>query len=372
MMKKIIITLIFISISVFFNNLFAQYNTVYVNLDIGDDSYTGSSSTYDGGNIGPKATIQAGINVTNLGGTCYVAPGTYNSSSGEIFPIDLTGITLVSEMGADVTIIDADLEDTIIRYFGGDASLIGFTIANAHPYGIFAGDYSSSSFKIERNVIVGTYGTGIFVYGTVLYRITNNTIVDNMYYGLFANQPNPIIRNNIITGSDMGIGCSNGATPSFYYNNFWNNSIQDYYHCSSGNNDIHLNPLFIDLNQGNYHIQVNSPCIDAGDPSSSYNDPDGTRNDIGAFFYDPNLSTIDDLILDVKIYPNPTKGEIYINTNSLYSIKIMNTIGQTIFEENMLINNFTKTIDLSNYEKGIYYIKIQSRNDSVSEIIIKE
>ena len=32
-------------------------------------------------------------------------------------------------------------------------------------------------------------------------------------------------------------------------------------------------------------LQPNSPCIDAGDPNSEL-DPDGTRADMGAFYYD--------------------------------------------------------------------------------------
>jgi hypothetical protein len=29
-----------------------------------------------------------------------------------------------------------------------------------------------------------------------------------------------------------------------------------------------------------------SPCIDAGNPDPLFNDPDGTRNDMGALYYD--------------------------------------------------------------------------------------
>ena len=42
-------------------------------------------------------------------------------------------------------------------------------------------------------------------------------------------------------------------------------------------------PLFIDHENGNYHLKVTSPCIDAGNPDSEYNDTDGSRNNIGAY-----------------------------------------------------------------------------------------
>ena len=39
-----------------------------------------------------------------------------------------------------------------------------------------------------------------------------------------------------------------------------------------------------------YHLQENSPCIDKGDPDPIYNDPDGTRNDMGAYYFDQSDS----------------------------------------------------------------------------------
>jgi len=32
-----------------------------------------------------------------------------------------------------------------------------------------------------------------------------------------------------------------------------------------------------------------SPCIDAGSPDTTYNDPDGTRNDVGSIFYNQSI-----------------------------------------------------------------------------------
>ena len=51
-----------------------------------------------------------------------------------------------------------------------------------------------------------------------------------------------------------------------------------------GEGNIDEDPLFIDPDNGDYHLTVNSPCIDAGDPESPL-DPDGTRADMGAFYF---------------------------------------------------------------------------------------
>ncbi len=45
-----------------------------------------------------------------------------------------------------------------------------------------------------------------------------------------------------------------------------------------------LDPLFINWPDGDFHLQEQSPCINAGDPARP-NDPDGTITDIGAFPY---------------------------------------------------------------------------------------
>jgi hypothetical protein len=57
--------------------------------------------------------------------------------------------------------------------------------------------------------------------------------------------------------------------------------------------NIFLDPLLADTGSGDYHLtwanwptpdSTKSPCIDAGDPSEPF-DPDGTRPDIGAFYF---------------------------------------------------------------------------------------
>ncbi|NQU04824.1 MAG: hypothetical protein HQ568_01925, partial [Calditrichaeota bacterium] len=52
-----------------------------------------------------------------------------------------------------------------------------------------------------------------------------------------------------------------------------------------GNNNISEDPEFINADEGDYHLTEDSPCIDTGDPDSP-EDPDETRADMGAYFFD--------------------------------------------------------------------------------------
>lgn len=73
-----------------------------------------------------------------------------------------------------------------------------------------------------------------------------------------------------------------------------------------------------------------------------------------------------------SVYPNPSNGTLYINSNNLSleesQIQIINAIGQMVYSETMK-NNF-KTIDLSKCGNGIYFIKIASGKNTVTKRIV--
>ncbi len=55
---------------------------------------------------------------------------------------------------------------------------------------------------------------------------------------------------------------------------------------SDSGGNIAADPLFTDAPNADYTLTSGSPCIDAGDPAPEYYDPDGTRADMGAFYFD--------------------------------------------------------------------------------------
>jgi len=51
-----------------------------------------------------------------------------------------------------------------------------------------------------------------------------------------------------------------------------------------GTGEINEDPRLADMGSGDFSLLSDSPCIDAGNPDVQFNDPDGTRNDMGAIY----------------------------------------------------------------------------------------
>jgi|GEM_PF-2781918 hypothetical protein len=67
-----------------------------------------------------------------------------------------------------------------------------------------------------------------------------------------------------------------------------NNEIDEEFDPSPGTGMLYENPSFVNPDEGDFHLQEDSPCIDTGDPKS-LEDPDGTRADMGAFYFDQRI-----------------------------------------------------------------------------------
>lgn len=64
--------------------------------------------------------------------------------------------------------------------------------------------------------------------------------------------------------------------------------------------------------------------------------------------------------IPVSIYPNPTNGRVTIEAKDLKHIIISNMLGQTIYDGNVIGNEFI--YDFSNHNAGVYLIRIKTTN----------
>lgn len=91
-------------------------------------------------------------------------------------------------------------------------------------------------------------------------------------------------------------------------------------------------------------------------------------------FGSTNTLNLDDF---VNIFPNPTDNILNINLSDnedqgLKNIKIYSVLGETVLEkEDQIVNNYS--IDISNYDSGVYFLKIvdvETKNEIINKFVI--
>ena len=72
------------------------------------------------------------------------------------------------------------------------------------------------------------------------------------------------------------------------------------------------------------------------------------------------LSTIESEIPGIRIYPNPSSSIVNIDYSEELEVRIFNILGQQVLESN------SKTINISNFEKGTYFLITKDENNSIT------
>lgn len=142
----------------------------------------------------------------------------------------------------------------------------------------------SSSVEISRNLFTNNSSSAvIYVYTSSNVRIINNTIANTSSPGnALSYQDGAVgdVRNNIFFNNPGGGMINLGpVTVTVEYNDFF---ISPTSGSPLGVGNISLDPLFLGGVPFNYELTQNSPCIDAGDPSTPVPPRGGARVDIGA------------------------------------------------------------------------------------------
>ena len=199
--------------------------------------------------------------------------------------------------------------------------------------GVYCAPYSSP--MITNNIISKNKATR-FGGGIASYRaspnIGNNKLAENEASnaggGIFCYKGSPRITNNCIWEnqgtSGGGISCDRSASTiinntitlnaashggGVYFDKgsvriintiLWNNgddlysglfnpsSRPDHSNIGDGdfrglNGNISADPIFVNPKDGDFRLRPGSPCRDTGNPDPIYHDPDGSKNDMGAF-----------------------------------------------------------------------------------------
>ncbi len=85
-----------------------------------------------------------------------------------------------------------------------------------------------------------------------------------------------------------------------------------------------------------------------------------------------NVSTNSPSVTQVKIQPNPTKGEVLIthNQSKIDRVAVLNANGQTVIEKNQ-VQSKSVSVDLSSLPNGVYFIEVNSIGQSSKHKIVK-
>lgn len=279
-----------------------QNNTIFQN----------SAFSYGGGLRDCHGTIQNNLisknTADNSGGGIYLCSGSIKNNKiientskldgggiyncqGTIFNNTIIGNSSTSANGGGLAFCNGDKLNNIIMknvayYYGGGIyrcngailyNIIKQNSANDGG-GIYEGDGTIQNNIIAENSAID--GGGLHGCNGVIY---NNTIVKNAAtWGGGFYISHGIIMNCIIwqNSATYDPNLHSSSTPSYSCINNWS---------GGGTGNISLDPEFVNITDGDYHLSDNSPCIDTGNPEEQYNDkciPPGKKtslNDMGAY-----------------------------------------------------------------------------------------
>jgi len=242
-------------------------------------------------------------------------------------------------------------------------NLIGTRISACAGAAIICEEGTSS---IHRTILNGNLSGAIFGPDAAVEFI-NNTVVA---------APAAVGRGIAVNGR-QGSGCYNNIVVGYSVGFFLEESPVIDYNCTFGNQGyngppgtggahaLQADPLFDAQGATGYELLSNSPCIDAGHPDAQYNDPDGSRSDIGALPYG-GTSAVDGLSVpgtpQLIATPSVTRGIVALEVRDAGSIE--NGALLSVYAVNGVLQQQTEvyrthtTLDLRALSAGMYILRM--------------
>ncbi len=166
--------------------------------------------------------------------TIQLAPGIYDTASGEVFPLVINALTIVvgneATKGKGIAIVGSGEyhsptfgRQNITLTLLGQAFLSGVTVTNrqARGTGVWI---ESASPTLANNTFIDCGREGVFVCGTSKPEILHNLFEQNAVAGLLmAGQSRGKVRQNVFQETGFGMAISDTATPLIVDNKFMAN-----------------------------------------------------------------------------------------------------------------------------------------------------
>lgn len=308
-------------------------------------------------------------------------------------------------------VIFTDAEETALIIENSSLEVFSNNIfaMNENRQGTAALKLKNSEIDIKNSLFVNNtgYQSALIEFDNAAAELINNTLSHNTYYHdqgsyIIVQDTQLLVKNTIIRGICNALDTVGGGIILAEYSNI------------EGGFDglfiIDEDPLFVrppdeigaDFDGLNavWHLSPKSPCIDAGNPASQYNDPEdpanpgyallpamGTiRNDMGAFGGGGTESWVhidDDYQIEypetnsgLLVYPNPFNPEVNISLENIsfdetrpLSLKVYDVRGRLVktIVDQELTNNKNFVWDGSDNRKqqspsGLYFIRLTADN----------
>ena len=199
----------------------------------------------------------------------------------------------------------------------GNNEILNCTIDNNNIYSAYVGaTYSGAGLHQEGGVLVmrntkfkrnNTQGFGAAINSKAVIEVTNCLFEKNKSGGgggfIVGNTSRADIMNCVFFGNRTFSSTYSGAIVNFGNVSILNTVVwknggeidyrlyprsatytdSDEFRVQFGTGNINTDPFFENPSNGNFHLQSDSPCINAGNTDSIYNNSNGSRNDMGIY-----------------------------------------------------------------------------------------
>jgi hypothetical protein len=144
--------------------------------------------------------------------------------------------------------------------------------------------FSDSVYIFNNLIYVSSGGEGLYQSGPTYLQLVNNYFTGNLANCLTNILAVNTVINNVVTNAIVGVVFMGSGNFIFHNNDIWNNNT-NYTGYTPDTTNLSFDPMVVndDTTQGelDFHLQMFSPLIDAGDPNIL--DRDGSRSDIGLY-----------------------------------------------------------------------------------------
>lgn len=226
-------------------------------LEMLDDVVIGNRGAADGGGLHLDSCEGATLEGVTLCG--HVVTGSGGGVWANATPLVLRACTVSRDT--------AGVQGGGILAQGDSLVIISSVVAGNHSPSLGGGIHAVNCTVVLENATVasnnGSYASGAYLQGP---------------------GAGSAVRNSVFAGNAFG-GCgTNGGGPvAADYNLLWGNGGLDYLGIAAGAHDLFSDPRFAGAPALDLHLGAHSPAIDSGDSSGGATDPDGSRNDRGAY-----------------------------------------------------------------------------------------